>query len=186
MYRSAIFFSVSSILLFGTAFFLPAFQNGFTIFPAALVVLDSQLDGFADPFRWIIVLGILERVGDQRCQRTDILFIQLEHIRTLDRWRGDSGPGIPLSVLDGAAPARPLRRVEQEIDQRFLLDLEQCSRALTAFSSPEVISSAESPRSFTLKSILFKARNGPSICSMRQIKYKVTFNSATSSICFRS
>src|SRR5215211_2635230 len=46
----AIFFSVSSILLFGTSFFLPTFQNGFAIPPAAFVVPYSQVDRLRDPF----------------------------------------------------------------------------------------------------------------------------------------
>lgn len=53
---------------------------------------------------------------------------------------------------------------------------------LTAFSSPRVISFALKPNSFTSKSILLNARNGPSMCAARHKKYSVTFNSAASSM----
>src|SRR5574339_422999 len=66
----AIFFSVSSILLLGTPFFLPALEDGFAIPPAALVVLHCDLNGLCHPQRGEGGLGVLQCVGQQRRERT--------------------------------------------------------------------------------------------------------------------
>src|SRR5918996_3546015 len=56
----------------------------------------------------------------------------------------------------------------------------------TAFLNPLLIFSADSPSSFASKSASDIARNGPSMCSIHQIAYSVTFSSSVSLISFSS
>ena len=100
---------VSSILLFGTAIFLPASQDCFTIFPVAGVVLYGHLNCVCHPLSGKSRFCIVQSIRDQRRERSDILFIQPEDIRPFQRSGHDIaclGPSLFREELRCCAPPR--------------------------------------------------------------------------------
>src|SRR5215203_510042 len=60
---------------------LPAFQNALDVAPGALVIGDRFRDRIFDPFDRPCLQCPHEMVGNERCERTDVLLVETKDIR---------------------------------------------------------------------------------------------------------
>src|SRR3954453_13203940 len=71
---------ISSSLFTLASLHCPAFQNARGIAPRALVELGRLAQGLLQPFVWVELLRLLQRLGDQRRYRADVRLVKLKDI----------------------------------------------------------------------------------------------------------